>query len=484
MATTIIKTQIQFRRDTTENWLLNKNTVPAAGEPCFDITLGTLKIGDGVKTYEELKPIGGEGSVAVSADGKSIVLEDGLFKLAGFDAADVGAQPRKNADGGIEWVVPTTENLEELKSTVEGLQSDVKTLQDIVTPSTEGTQPLLTRVETLEEQMNGEAEGSVDAKIDAKINEFANEISDDGTVNTLKELVDYVANHGGELETLVADITNLQTLVGDEPVGEQITAAIDASGHITKTEAESTFTNKDEVAATVAHVKYEVSSKPTGTLVNYRDKEIRVMCPTNTKWELQNSGENADKTMYYIGFKAYAPVNAVSFKEDLAEAIADDTMYYFEGNDFAGIDKYGRKYSVVWLPAAKYDSETGTWAYYGEKSSTNKYIGWYYSVEWYDADGKKIGSDTIRINLSNEGCHNTIEPYYMSDVVKEVSVNGTLLDVVDGKVNITIEDTLDVKASEEVTIAEDGTLGIGTISVNKIAQAEDEVLVLDGGASV
>lgn len=231
MATTVIKTQIQFRRDTTENWYLNRYVVPAAGEPCFDIELGTLKIGDGVKSYEELEPIGGEGSVAVSADGKSIVLEDGVFKLAGFDAADTGAQPRKNAEGNIEWVVPSTETVEGLQSTVAGLQSDVKTLQDIVTPSGEGTQPLLTRVETLEDKvdvLNGNeyTDGSVLKIVKDEINAFATTINDDEKVNTFKELVDYVANHDGEVATLAADISTLQELVGEDPVAEQISKAI------------------------------------------------------------------------------------------------------------------------------------------------------------------------------------------------------------------------------------------------------------------
>ena len=33
---------------------------------------------------------------------------------------------------------------------------------------------------------------------------------------------------------------------------------------------------------------YEISNKPTGTLVNYNGKEIRVMCPSDTEWALQN----------------------------------------------------------------------------------------------------------------------------------------------------------------------------------------------------
>ena len=44
----VIRTVIQLRRATTEQWLANKDVVPAAGEPCFDLDLHTLKIGDGV----------------------------------------------------------------------------------------------------------------------------------------------------------------------------------------------------------------------------------------------------------------------------------------------------------------------------------------------------------------------------------------------------------------------------------------------------
>jgi len=51
------------------------------------------------------------------------------------------------------------------------------------------------------------------------------------------------------------------------------------------------------------------------------------MCPADTQWALQQSGANADPNSYYIGFKAYAPNDdVVSFKEDLAETINDDTM--------------------------------------------------------------------------------------------------------------------------------------------------------------
>lgn len=176
----------------------------------------------------------------------------------------------------------------------------------------------------------------------------------------------------------------------------------------------------DKAEAKYLSRKYEVASKPEGTLVDYRDKEIRVMCPADTQWVKQSVGATGNANMYYMGFKAYAPEGAVSFKEDDQATIEDQTMYYFEGNDFAGIDKFGRKYSIVWLALASYDEASDTWTYFGEKSSLEKYIGWYYSVEWYNADGMIIESDRIRINLANEDCYSAIEPYYMANITAEV----------------------------------------------------------------
>lgn len=182
---------------------------------------------------------------------------------------------------------------------------------------------------------------------------------------------------------------------------------------------------------------YKVEEIPSGTLVSNRESEIRIMCPKDTQWYKQSSGENADPNSYYIGIKIYAPNNNIyGFKEDLAEIIADQTLYTFENNPFAGIEPDGRKYSIIWLPVARYDEATNTWTYHGAKSTTKKFIGWYYSVEWYNEDKQLVDSQSIRINLTNEECHNYIEPYYM-----------------------------------------------GSINVNKLVQNEQESLVLYGGSA-
>ena len=59
-------------------------------------------------------------------DGKSIaVADDGTISMLGFAEAEEGAQPRKKADGTIEWVVPSTDTVDGLQTAVAGLQSDV-----------------------------------------------------------------------------------------------------------------------------------------------------------------------------------------------------------------------------------------------------------------------------------------------------------------------------------------------------------------------
>lgn len=62
-------------------------------------------------------------------DEKSITVDEGIVKIVGFDGAETGAQPRKKADGTIEWIKPDTTTVEGLQTTVEGLESDVETLQ-------------------------------------------------------------------------------------------------------------------------------------------------------------------------------------------------------------------------------------------------------------------------------------------------------------------------------------------------------------------
>ena len=118
-----------------------------------------------------------------------------------------------------------------------------------------------------------------------------------------------------------------------------------------------------------------------------------------------------------MGFKAYAPEGASSFKEGDKGVIIDE-MFTFD-DAFAGTDEFGRNYSICWFALASYNEASDTWTYFGKNSTANKYLGWTYVVEWYNADGIIIASDSIKINLSNEECHSVIEPYYLPSVIEK-----------------------------------------------------------------
>ena len=241
-----------------------------------------------------------------------------------------------------------------------------------------------------------------------------------GWVNKAGEKV--IVDNSAEIAELESE---LSTKANAEEVKAELATKVSAEEVETKIEASvnsaKAYTDGKVEAAVNEHLvkKYEITNIPEGTLVNYGEKEIRVMCPENCIFTKQTVGETGNANMYYMGFKAYAPEGAVGFKEGDQGVIIDE-MFDFNG-DFAGTDEYGRNYSICWLALASYNQASDTWTYFGKNSSTSKYIGWTYVVEWYNANGVVIASNSIRINLSNEKCHSTIEPYYVKNTVNEAN---------------------------------------------------------------
>lgn len=58
--------------------------------------------------------------------------------------------------------------------------------------------------------LNGTGEGSVVKLVNDAINEFATKMSDDGTVNTFKELVEYASTHGSEFGELLVEVNSIK----------------------------------------------------------------------------------------------------------------------------------------------------------------------------------------------------------------------------------------------------------------------------------
>lgn len=80
--------------------------------------------------------------------------------------------------------------------------------------------------------LNGTGAGSVDKKITDAFNNFATKVTDDGVVNSYKELIDWAATHGAEAAEMAGAITALQNIlagIGGEGESATVVAYVQAA---------------------------------------------------------------------------------------------------------------------------------------------------------------------------------------------------------------------------------------------------------------
>lgn len=156
-------------------------------------------------------------------------------------------------------------------------------------------------------------EGSVDKKIKDAINKFATDVSDNSTIDTFKELIDYAASHQGEYSTLSGEVqkntTAIATLNGDGAgsVTKAVSDAVDAaktelqtsiSGKVDKEEGKGLSTNdytttektKLSGIAEGAQVNVIEEIQVNGTKVTPSGKRVNISVPTGA---LANKSEVA-----------------------------------------------------------------------------------------------------------------------------------------------------------------------------------------------
>lgn len=138
-----------------------------------------------------------------------------------------------------EAVSTNASGIDTNKNAIEAIQTDYLTstdktqLQDNIDELSEKVTENTSAIEVL----NGDGAGSVKQSIDNAFNEFAANMSDDGVINTYKELIDYAAEHGPEFTELVGKVDTIGTNVGE------IETDIDNY----KTEVSERFTETDTI---------------------------------------------------------------------------------------------------------------------------------------------------------------------------------------------------------------------------------------------
>lgn len=229
-----------------------------------------------------------EDNAKVYADGKDSAIA--AAKKAGTDA-----QAAVDALSGKVGTVPENKTVVEMIADAQtaatyddaAVKADIKANADAIT------------------KLNGTSavEGSVDKKVADAINEFATKVSDDQTVNTFKELIDYAAEHKDEYSTLSGEVQKNTTAIatlngtGAGSVTKTVNDAVEAAQATLqanidkKVDAETgkglstnDYTNDDQTKlagiAAGAQVNVIESVKVNGVALDISDKAVDVTVPT------------------------------------------------------------------------------------------------------------------------------------------------------------------------------------------------------------
>lgn len=194
-----IKTVFQLRRGTTEEWKLNKDIIPAAGEPCFDLNLGTLKIGDGATTYENLKVLGG---ATISDDGLALIVEGLQADVAELQAL-IGEESVEDQIASAMADVAKAADLETVVNNMTVLESKVTTSTDNVTEM----QTIIEQNNTLVTELQTVVEQKADAETVTQLQTIVEQKADTETVTELQTLVENKVDNSA-VEALEVEMKN------------------------------------------------------------------------------------------------------------------------------------------------------------------------------------------------------------------------------------------------------------------------------------
>ena len=239
--------------------------------------------------------------------------------------------------------IATNDNLAELTGRVEQAETDIATVKgDYLKKADKDALVADIQANTdAIEVLNGDksVDGSVDKKVADAINTFATQITNDNTINTYKEVLNYISTHGGEADAMMAAIDELEALVGEKSVATQIAEAI------TK-ENLSQYATDAELAEAIARIvvvegkahehanKTELDKIKSGDVDKWNTAYDKVHTHTN-KAELDKiaSGDVEKWNAIESNTKAYADEQVAQVLKD-AQDYADSKV---SGVDLSGI---------------------------------------------------------------------------------------------------------------------------------------------------
>ena len=434
-------------------------------------------------------------------DGKLTWIEPSATTVEGLATEIEGVKTRLsavestvgNAEGGlIKDVADNTSGIEAINTKI-GIVTEGKTVVEMIsdakTEAIYDDTALVSRVAAIEgDYLKAADKTALEAKMAADISTaktetvaaIMGEAGIDEKYDTLKEIADWILSDTTSSAELITRVTNIENdyLKGEDKTLLQ--GEIDALETFVGTLPEGAISTN-----VVAYVKEVVGGLKIGDYAKAADLTAltgRVSTAEGKITLLEKVG--AEKNII-------ASVDEAQFAVDANRKLTllDIAMGKVTGltDTLAGkVDKVEGSRLITSDEATKLEklvlSEDGTVEVSGEINASNV---------------KELGSwiatnrDTVLglLSTANETKLNGVESGAQANKIEQVKVGGTLLEIAEKVVNIPIAgESLGVVKSasgeNKIAVAKDGTMEVNSLNVNKLAQGEGDMLILDGGASI
>ena len=422
------------------------------------------------------KTLKAAGTVPVG-DNKSITVSDGVIGITGFAAATENQQPRKKADGTIEWYTPDTSTVEGLSQTVGQHTQQINTLNEQMT-TVQGD--ITTINSTLADKANS-ADVYTKQQTDDKISAAISSVYKPAGSTTFAALPAPAANVLGNVYNVTDAFTTTDqfvegagksypagtnvavVLVGEDYKYDVLSGMVDLSNYSTTDEIAQTYATKTEVTTGLSGKVDKVDGSRLMT-----DAEGTKLAGIETGAQVNNiasvaSGELAISEEKELSIVAVAQDKVTGLADALAGKVNTEAGKGLSTNDFTTplLEKLNA------LPAGAQVNAIDT-----------------VSDEFTISETKELSVAAIAQSKI------TGLPDALNAKLESVSIAGTALTVTDKGVNIPIAtDTLlgVVKSStkiNEIAVGADGIMSVNTVSTDKLEQGADTIVWNGGGATI
>ena len=422
------------------------------------------------------KTLKAAGTVPVG-DNKSITVSDGVIGITGFAAATENQQPRKKADGTIEWYTPDTSTVAGLSQTVGQHTQQISTLNEQMT-TVQGD--ITTINSTLADKANS-ADVYTKQQTDDKISAAISSVYKPAGSTTFAALPAPAANVLGNVYNVTDAFTTTDqfvegagksypagtnvavVLVGEDYKYDVLSGMVDLSNYSTTDEIAQTYATKNEVTTGLSGKVDKVEGSRLMT-----DAEGTKLAGIETGAQVNNivsvaSGELAISEEKELSIVAVAQDKVTGLADALAGKVNTEAGKGLSTNDFTTplLEKLNA------LPAGAQVNAIDT-----------------VSDEFTISETKELSVAAIAQSKI------TGLPDALNAKLESVSIAGTALTVTDKGVNIPIAtDTLlgVVKSStkiNEIAVGADGVMSVNTVSTDKLEQGSDTIVWNGGGATI